>query len=110
MEKRRGSLSASIDHEQQRFAPTVRPLHQQRHIELAEALAEPFLELLLAHRQHFGIGEHACRLLGREEGQGLVQIVQDQVFEVLVVVHGPILTDPSAPTVWRAPRSAEPCE
>ena len=83
-------LRLLLEDEQQRLAPPVGPLHEQGHVELAEALAEPLLELLLANGQDpypridtagLGLGEEAHRLAG---------VVDDEVLEVLVVTHGPL--------------------
>lgn len=56
--------SSSFEHEQDGRAAPVRPVGHQRHVELAEALAEAFLELLLADRHD----AHAEAELGRLGG------------------------------------------
>ena len=43
--------------------------------------------LLLSHRQDLGIGQDTRRLLGREERQRLVGVIENQILEVLVVAH-----------------------
>ena len=76
-----------LNDEQQRCAPPVGPLDQQRDVELAEALAEALFELLLAQRHDPRAGVDGPGLGGGEEGQGLARVVEDEVLEVLVVAH-----------------------
>ena len=75
-----------FDDEQQGDAPTVGPLDEQRHIEFAETITEPFLELLLTHGQNAG-GLQVPGFGGGEEFQRRPRIVEDQILEVLVVGH-----------------------
>ncbi|MDE0690612.1 MAG: hypothetical protein OXI55_00020 [Gammaproteobacteria bacterium] len=84
-------LGLLLDHEQHGLAPAVVPLDLQRHVELAEAVAEALLELLLAQRLDAHAVPRFRRLLGGEEGKGVAGIVEDEVLEVLVVAdvrHG----------------------
>ena len=67
--------------------PTVLPFHQQRRIQFAEPVAQPVLQLFLPHRQNAGlIGDDLCFRFG-EEIQRRARIVQNQILEVLIVVH-----------------------
>jgi len=59
-------------------------LHEQWHIELPEPVSESLLELFLSHRQDLGIGQDTRRLLGREERQRLVGVVENQVLEIYI--------------------------
>ena len=76
-----------FDHEQDRLTPAVRPLHEERDVEFAEALAKPFLQLLLAHRGDPGIGIDGLRLAGCEQRDRLARVIENEVLEVLVVRH-----------------------
>ena len=84
-------LGFLLDDEQHRIAAAVGPMHQHRCVEFAEAVAEAFLELLLAQRHDLHVVPGLRRLFGGEEGQGVAGIVDDEVLEVLVVAdvrHG----------------------
>lgn len=76
-----------LQDEQQGLAPTVGPLHQQGHVQLAETLAKPLLALLLTDRKDLGLGKLLDRVAGSKESQCLAWIVQDRILEVLVVTH-----------------------
>jgi hypothetical protein len=82
-------LGLLLEHEQDRLAPAVGPLHQKRDIQFPEALAEALLQLLLPHRRHPGLGIDRLRLGGGKQRNRLAGIVENQVLEVLVVRHAP---------------------
>jgi len=84
-----------FEYKQQGLAPSIGPLHQQGNIELAKAFAETRLQLLLAHGCNPGCADRIGLVRG-EEGQCLVRIVEDEVFEVLVMTQELILTDSPA--------------
>jgi len=81
-----------FEHKQQGLASPVGPLHQQRNIELAKAFTETCLQLLLAHGCNPGCADRIGLVRG-EEGQRLAWVVENEILEVLVVIHGPVLTD-----------------
>ncbi len=81
-----------FENEQQCFALFVRPLHQQRNVQLAEPLAEALLQLLLTNRGYARIFRQRLRLGRREKSQGLVWIIQNQVLEILVMKNGGVQT------------------
>ena len=70
------------------LAAAIGPLDEQRRVECPEAVAETFLELLLAHGDdaHVVVGPRC--LIGGEERQGVARVVDDQVLEVVVVAVG----------------------
>jgi hypothetical protein len=78
-------LGFLLDHEQHRFAAPVRPFDRERHVEAVVAPAELFLELLFAQRGDLGPGQVADSGEEFQRGGG---VVEDEVLEVLVVVHG----------------------
>ncbi len=65
-----------FDDENQRGPAPVRPFHQQRDVQLAEALAQAFLELFLAYRGDAHIRRDCTRFGLGAEGQGLARIVE----------------------------------
>jgi hypothetical protein len=82
-----GRFRFLLDHKQDRLAPPVRPLHQQRNVQFPKALADPFLQLLLAHRSHPRLRIDRPRFHGRKERNGLTRVVENEILEVLVVRH-----------------------
>ena len=48
-------LGLLLEHEEQRCAAPVGPLHEQRDVEVAKVLAQAFLQLLLADGDHAGV-------------------------------------------------------
>ncbi len=77
-----------LQREHDRIAAAVGPVHEQRRVERPVAVAEAFLELLLAHRDDAHVVLRPRRFLGGEERQRLARVVDDQVLEVLVVADG----------------------
>ena len=61
-------LGLLLDHEQHGLAPAVVPLDEQRHVKLAETVAEALLELFLAQRLDAHVVPPFRCLLGGEEG------------------------------------------
>jgi hypothetical protein len=68
------------------LAAAVGPFHQQRHVQLAEAIPEPLLKLLLPHGDDAHAFVDLRGLGGGEEPRRGDGVIDDQVFEVLVVV------------------------
>ena len=75
-------------HEQQRLSSAIRPLGQQRHIQLEEAVPQSVLGQLFPHGADDNIRRQGLSFLWRRKGQRLQGIVKNQVLEVLVVAHG----------------------
>ena len=67
--------------------------NRSANIEIAKAVAKTILELLLAHRQHPGIGDIPGQLFGCKKTQGIAWIIEDQVLEILIMTHAMILQD-----------------
>ncbi len=88
-----------FDDKEERRAASVGPFEEQRGVELAEALAQALLQLLLADRGDADIRRKVGGLGLGEEGEGLARVVEDEVLEVLVVAHGgdASVEDPIAP-------------
>ena len=78
----------NMAYEEQGGAAAIGPFHQQGDVELAKAFAQALLELFLADGQDARPGVDGLGLDGGEEADGLVRIVDDEVFEVVVVAHG----------------------
>lgn len=77
-----------LQREHDRVPAAVGPFHEQRRVERPVTVAEPLLELLLAHRKDAQVVIRRRRLRGREERQRLAGIVHDEGLEVPVVADG----------------------
>ena len=75
-------------HKQQRLPPAIRPLGQQWHVQLEEAVSQPVLGQLFPHGADDNIRRQGLCLFWRRKGQRLQGIVKNQILEVLVVAHG----------------------
>jgi len=87
------SLGLFFEYQQDRGSAPVGPIQEQGDIQRLEALTEPFFELFLADGDDAGPLEDDG-LIGCEQPQGIPRIVEDQVLEVRVMVHGDGLGDP----------------
>ena len=77
-----------FQHEQDRLAVAVGPLHQQGHVELPVVCSQAFLELFLSRWDDLNRVFRQWGLFGGEKRQRVARIVKDQVLEVLVVADG----------------------
>jgi hypothetical protein len=58
-----------LDHEQQRFALSIRPFHRQRYIEFAKTIAQSFFQLLLTDRYDARPARQPVAFAGGEKRQ-----------------------------------------
>src|SRR5690554_1774040 len=74
-----------FQHKQQCLAPAIGPFGKQGYIQFPKAITQPLLQLFLAQRHNANGFVQSFRFLRTEQLDGLDGIVQNEVFEVLVV-------------------------
>ena len=87
MDREALGLGFFLKDKQQRLAAAIGPFEQQGHIQLAKAITKTLLQLLLTQRQDAHPFIKQRGFAGGGKLNGLAWIVEDEVFEVLVVAH-----------------------